>query len=160
MGRLNKKLSKRVTVKSKVSTGLSSSAAKALLTAKDVIAIPTDTSKSGAAPVESFSSLVAKSKSPKSILDSSANSANNIGTGSQQARNNKKRFKTVQREGKVVKLKKKEKMKLRTDSFVNKLKVLEKEKKERLDKKKREKVHFKFNVITNYIIYYGIIRWL
>ena len=138
MGRLNKKLSKKVSVKSKVTTGLSSSAAKALLSAKDVLSMPTDTSKSAAAPVESFSSLVAKSKSAQSHLDRSANSANS--SPSQNARNNKKRFKTVQREGKIVKLKKKEKMKLRTDNLVNKLKGIEKEKKEKLEKKQREKI--------------------
>ena len=130
MGRLNKKLSKKIPAK-QGSVGLSSHATKALVSMKDVIKIPVDANKSASAPTESFSKFVSDNvrvvKSPKQ----SQKIALNL---------NKKVLKTAKRDGKIVKLKKKERMKIRTGLLVNKLTEMEKEKKEVKEKKLREKV--------------------
>ena len=135
MGRLNKKLSKKISVKPSAA-GFSNHATKALVSMKDVLKIPTDSSTSSPAPTESFSKLVSDSvkvvKSPihKEAQNQSATSAVI----------NKKVLKTGKRDGKVVKLKKKERMKIRTGLLVTKLTKLESEKKEVKEKKLREKV--------------------
>ena len=130
MGRLNKKLSKKIPAK-QGSVGLSSHATKALVSMKDVIKIPVDANKSASAPTESFSKFVSDNvrvvKSPKQ----SQKLALNL---------NKKVLKTAKRDGKIVKLKKKERMKIRTGLLVNKLTEMEKEKKEVKERKLREKV--------------------
>lgn len=130
MGRLNKKLSKKIPAK-QGSVGLSSHATKALVSMKDVIKIPVDANKSASAPTESFSKFVSDNvrvvKSPKQ----SQKIALNL---------NKKVLKTAKRDGKIVKLKKKERMKIRTGLLVNKLTEMEKEKKEVKERKLREKV--------------------
>lgn len=133
MGRLNKKISKKISVKPG-SAGLSSHATKALLSMKDVLKIPIDASTSAPAPTESFSKFVSDSvkvvKSPSKEIQKSASSAVI----------NKKILKTGKRDGKVVKLKKKERMRIRTGLLVTKLTKLENEKKEVKEKKIREKV--------------------
>ena len=130
MGRLNKKLSKKIPAK-QGSVGLSSHATKALVSMKDVIKFPVDANKSASAPTESFSKFVSDNvrvvKSPKQ----SQKIALNL---------NKKVLKTAKRDGKIVKLKKKERMKIRTGLLVNKLTEMEKEKKEVKERKLREKV--------------------
>ena len=131
MGRLNKQLSKKLPVKKQPAPGLSSAAAKALLSIKDSVKIPADVQVSAPAPnTESLSFSVAgsikKNKTETGIL----NKPNSV---------NKKVLKTGKKNGKIVKLKKKEKMKLRTGLLVTKLANIEKEKKELKDKKIREK---------------------
>ena len=136
MGRLNKKLSKKIPSRS-VATGLSSSAAKALLSSlKDTstTSIPTDVTVSTPAPTQSFSQLVENNKLGKSCSDlkSSKSKSNSVLA--------KKVLKSVNKDGKIVKLKKKDKMKIRTGMLVKKLSAIEKEKKEIKDKQQREKV--------------------
>ena len=128
MGRLNKKLSKKIPAK-QGSVGLSSHATKALVSMKDVIKIPVDTNKSASAPTESFSKFV--SDNVRVVTKQSQKIALNL---------NKKVLKTAKRDGKIVKLKKKERMKIRTGLLVNKLTEMEKEKKEVKERKLREKV--------------------
>ena len=135
MGRLNKKLAKKIT--KPTSVGLSNSATKALISIKDSIKIPTDVSVSAPAPTESFARLVegksvASRKSPGSERkDTKLLKENRI---------NKKVLKSVKKDGKVVKLKKKDRMKLRTGLLVKKLTNIENSKKEVKDKKRRENV--------------------
>ena len=134
MGRLNKKLSKVASKTPRKPPGLSSSAAKALLSVKTET-IQTDISQSEPAPVESFSSLV---KSSSKIIKDRANIKQQQQQGGE---GNKKKFlKTIQRDGKIVKLKKKEKMKLRAGLLVKKLALVEEQKKENKARKKRENV--------------------
>ena len=136
MGRLNKKLTKKISVKPGTA-GLSSHATKALVSMKNVLKIPTDAyaSVSAPAPTESFSNFVSESvkvvgrPNPKETQKAASS-----------AGINKKSLKSGKRDGKVVKLKKKERMKIRTGLLVNKLANLEKEKKEVKEKKIREKV--------------------
>ena len=135
MGRLNKKISKKISVKPG-SAGLSSHATKALLSMKDVLKIPIDASTTAPAPSESFSKFV--SDSVKVVKSPSSNKE--IQKSASSAAINKKILKTGQRDGKVVKLKKKERMKIRTGLLVTKLTKLENEKKEVKEKKIREKV--------------------
>ena len=135
MGRLNKKLSKKISVKPSAA-GLSNHATKALVSMKDVLKIPTDSSTSSTAPTESFSKLVSDSvKMVKSPIHKEAQNQS-----ATSAVINKKVLKTGKRDGKVVKLKKKERMKIRTGLLVTKLTKLESEKKEVKEKKLREKV--------------------
>ena len=135
MGRLNKKLSKKLPSRS-TATGLASSAAKALLSSlKDSNSsskIPTDVTISTPAPTQSFSQLVENNKLGKSCSESTSTKSNSVVA--------KKVLKSVNKGGKIVKLKKKDKMKLRTGLLVKKLSAIEKEKKEIKDKQKREKV--------------------
>ena len=135
MGRLNKKLTKKISVKPGTA-GLSSHATKALVSMKNVLKIPTDASVSAPAPTESFSSFV----SAESVKVVGRPNPKETQKGASSVGINKKSLKSGKRDGKVVKLKKKERMKIRTGLLVNKLKNLEKEKKEVKEKKIREKV--------------------
>lgn len=137
MGRLNKKLSKKIAVKPGAG-GLSSHATKALVSMKDVLKVPTDVSKSAPAPTESFSKFV--SDCNVKVVKSPTHKEIQRGASSSSANINKKVLKTGKRDGKVVKLKKKERMKIRTGLLVTKLTNMEKEKKEEKEKKIREKV--------------------
>ena len=153
MGRLNKKLSKKLPSRS-VATGLSSIAAKALLSSlKDTDTnIPTDVTVSTPAPTQSFSLLVENdNKLGKSCSDlkSSKSKSNSVGKICSDLKLSKRKsnavvakkvLKSVNKDGKIVKLKKKDKMKIRTGMLVKKLSAIEKEKKEIKDKQQREKV--------------------
>ena len=134
MGRLNKKLSKRVPIKS---TGLSSAASKTLGSMKDVIEIPTKLDEITETPTAnfiSFSKLVEAKGSTPTVIDK-------VDGGSKSRQEPKGKVdKTVRRDGKIVKLSKKEKMKIRRGLLVNKLVQSEKLKKEVKEKQKRDKI--------------------
>ena len=124
MGRLNKKLAKKIQKPSHV--GLSNSATKALVDLKDTIKIQANVKESAPTPTAdliSFTKHVEKVK--------------NAGSDREMK---KKNLKTVEKAGKIVKLGKKEKMKMRKGLLVKKLSDFANEKKEAKDKKKREKV--------------------
>ena len=124
MGRLNKKLAKKIPKPS--NAGLSNSATKGLLDIKDSLKIPINVKDSVPTPtadIISFTKHVEKVK--------------NAGIDRKMK---KKNLKTVEKAGKIVKLGKKEKMKMRKGMLVKKLSEFASEKKEAKDKKKREKV--------------------
>lgn len=136
MGRLNKKLTKKISVKPGTA-GLSSHATKALVSMKNVLQIRTDASVSAPAPTESFSNFVSESVK---VVGRGRHNPKETQKSASSAGINKKSLKSGKRDGKVVKLKKKERMKIRTGLLVQKLTNLEKEKKEVKEKKIREKV--------------------
>jgi len=113
MGRLNKKLAKKLPKPSHA--GLSNSATKALVDIKGTVKIPTNVKESVATPtadVISFTKHVGKVKNAN--VDPSMR---------------KKNLKTKEKAGKIVKLGKKEKMKMREGMLLKKLSEFEKEKK-------------------------------
>ena len=125
MGRLNKKIAKKVPTKP---SGLSRAATKGLVSFKKVIELPTSVTESAPAPSDNFISvtkLVESQPGPTQARDKKR-TANSLGLGG--------------RPGKVVKIKKKDKMKLRRGVLVNKLLKSEKIKEEEKEKQNREKV--------------------
>ena len=132
MGRLNKKLTKKVPTKA-ISTGLSSAASKTLGSMKNVIEIPTNLAEITETPTAnfiSFSKLVESKRSTPSIIDSGSKS---------RLEQKGKVEKTVRTDGKIVKMSKKEKMKIRRGLLMNKLVQSEKLKREVKEKHDREK---------------------
>ena len=106
MGRLNKKLAKKVPTKP--TTGLSSAASKKLGSMKNVIEIPTKLTEITETPTAnfiSFSKLVKTKRSAQTSTDK-VDSESPLETKG-------KVDKTVRTDGKIVKLSKKEKMKRR-----------------------------------------------
>ena len=120
MGRLNKKLVKKVPTKP---IGLSSSAAKGLTSIKNVIEIPTNLAKSTETPTANFISCSKLFGNWNNREESKHPSSSGLG-----------------RVAKVAKLRKKERIKMRRGFLVNKLVQSESIKKEEKDKLSREKV--------------------
>ena len=132
MGRLNKKLAKKVPTKP-ISYGLSSAASKTLCSMKNVIEIPTNLTEITETPTAnfiSFSKLVEAKRSTPPVIDSRSKS---------RLEPKGKVDKTVRSDGKIVKLSKKEKMKIRRGLLLNKLVQSETLKKEVKEKHDREK---------------------
>ena len=126
MGRLNKKIAKKVPTKP---SGLSRAASKGLVSFKKVIELPTSVTESAETPSDNFISVskVEESRQPgPAPARDKKRSAASLGLGG--------------RAGKVVKMRKKDKMKLRRGVLVNKLLKSEKIKEEEKEKQNREKV--------------------
>ena len=135
MGRLNKKLAKKVPTKP---SGLSSAASKTLGSLKNVIEMPTKLSETTETPTAnfiSFSKLVeSKAKSPISNVNDKVDSRSRS-----RLEPKVKAEKTVRTDGKIVKLSKKEKMKIRRGLLVNKLVQSAELKRAAKEKQEREK---------------------
>jgi len=133
MGRLNKKLTKKLPKNAKA--GLSDAAAKSLVNIRNVEEIPVDVKESAVTP---FSNVISFSKHTEQV--EAQVQENSRGIERSITAQNKKNMKTLNVAGKIVKLGKKEKMKIRKKLLVKKLSDSEQDKKEAIAKKKREKV--------------------
>ena len=133
MGRLNKKLTKKLPKNAKA--GLSDAAAKSLVNIRNVEEIPVDVKESAVTP---FSNVISFSKHTEQV--EAQVQENSRGIERSITKQNKKNMKTLNVAGKIVKLGKKEKMKIRKKLLVKKLSDSEQEKKEAIAKKKRETV--------------------
>ena len=132
MGRLNKKLAKKVPTKP--TTGLSSAASKKLGSMKNVIEMPTSLTEITETPTAnfiSFSKLVKTEGSAPTAIDKADSRSRLESRG--------KVNKTARTDGKIVKLSKKEKMKIRRGLLVNRLVQSEELKRATKEKKEREK---------------------
>ena len=126
MGRLNKKLTKKI-AKPSQNAGLSSAAAKGLVNIKESLKIATDSDVPTPAPTDN---IVSFSKQIREAKGSEQDKTENLAKKNPKANS----------AGKIVKISKKEKMKVRKNLLVKKLSNLASDKKAAKEKREREKV--------------------
>merc|ERR1712096_307436 len=113
-GRLNKKLTKKLPKNAKA--GLSDAAAKSLVNIRNVEEIPVDVKETVVTPI---SNVISFSKHIEQVEAQAQDKSNGIERA--KTAQSKKNMKTLNVAGKIVKLGKKEKMKLRKKLLVKKL---------------------------------------